>query len=630
MQDRDISGRLIDRLALPQDLRSLSIEELARLAEEIRAVIIQTVSRTGGHLAASLGTVELTLALLKIFAPPDDKIVWDVGHQAYAHKILTGRLDRFPTLRQQDGLSGFLKRSESPYDAFGAGHSGTALGAALGMAAARDMRGGSAHVVAVVGDGALSCGSSLEALNNVATTTRRFIAILNDNEMSIAANVGALSRHLGALLADPLYNRIKSRIEKGALRLRMGGLRRTYHKIEESIKGFFLRSGLFEELGLRYIGPIDGHNLRALEDALRIARDSVQPILLHVQTQKGRGYRFAEKMPEKWHGTCGFDVMTGEMRAAQAPGAQTYSQVFGESLERLAAADERIVAITAGMCGNTGLAGFARRFPGRLFDVGISEEHAAIFAAGLAVEGFRPVFAVYSTFAQRIVDYVIHDVCLQNLPVVFCFDRAGIVGDDGPTHHGVFDLPLFRAVPDLTIMQPADEAELDAMLRAAFDAGRAAIIRYPRGASPGVRRPDTPAEPLPIGKAEVRRPGDKVWIWALGDMLPLADAAADALAARGISAGVVNARFVKPLDQALLRTQAQGARVFVTIENGVIAGGFGSAVMEALAADGYTGRVQRYGWPDAFVAQGRPDELMRRHGLTAEAIVAAVTATLAE
>jgi len=638
----------LEKINSPADLAGLSKDELTQLAGEIRSLIIGTVSRTGGHLAANLGAVELTIALLRVFAPPRDKILWDVSHQTYAYKILTGRRDRFATLRQYGGISGFLRRDESEYDVFGAGHSGTALSAALGMAVARDRAGGDEHIVAVVGDGSAGNGIVYEALNNVAASTGRVVVVLNDNEMSIAANVGSMSAYLGKLLANPRYNRWKKSVESVATTwLRMGWLRAAYYRVEEAIKGLFLRSVMFEEFGLRYIGPVDGHNLDALIDSLRVARDYGRPILVHVTTRKGRGYLPAEEHPEKWHGTSAFDVATGE--AAGKAARPSYSEVFGAVMQRLAAADRRVVLLTAAMRAGTGLAGYAKAFPDRFFDVGISEEHAVVFAAGLAAGGYRPVFAVYSTFAQRAVDCVIHDVCLQNLPVVFCLDRAGVVGDDGPTHHGVFDIALFRAVPNLTIMQPADEVELARMLRTALRMQTPAVIRYPRGAGPGLSVPETPEE-IEIGKAEVRLAprtdggAADVWIWALGGMLPVAEDAAARLAGQGpdsddarerpragrLKAGVVNARFVKPLDEELLARQCRGARVIATIEDGVADGGFGSAVAEALTRLGYAGRMLRFGWPDRFVPHGPAEVLREEAGLTGAAVARAIAGVCGE
>jgi 1-deoxy-D-xylulose-5-phosphate synthase len=616
---------VLERVNGIRDVQALSVPELGQLCEEVRQLIIDTVSRTGGHLAANLGVVELTAALLKVFDPPADKILWDVSHQTYAYKILTDRKARFETLRQYGGISGFLKRDESPFDAFGAGHSGTALSAALGMAVARDRRGGREHVVAVVGDAATSCGSSQEALNNLAVTTPRMIVILNDNEMSISANVGSMARYLGSLLSNPRYNRWKSSVESVATRMHLGWLRRIYYKIEESIKSIFLRSVIFEEMGLRYVGPIDGHNLHALIDALSIARESEKPILLHVSTQKGRGYTYAEELPEKWHGTAAFDVDSGEsLHTAELP---TYSAVFGQTLERLAAQDSRVVAITAAMAGGTGLAGFAKRFPRQFHDVGICEEHAVAFAAGLAAEGMRPFFVVYSTFFQRSIDFMIHDVCLQRLPVVVCLDRAGIVGDDGPTHHGVFDLSLLRSVPDLVLMQPRNEPELANMLYTAWRLGRPVVIRYPRGVGAGAPVGSS-FEEIPLGRAEVLSEGTDVRLWALGDMVPVAEKMVPLLQAGGLSAGVVNARFVRPLDRDRLMRQAD-ARLVATLENGMARGGFGSEVEEALVESGFRGRVMRFGWPDEFVPHGASSILLDRYGLTPDSMARAIRDALA-
>lgn len=619
---------ILEKVNAPSDVKSLTESELGQLAADIRTQIISTVSQTGGHLAANLGTVELTVALMKVFDPPADKLLWDVSHQTYAYKLMTGRKDRFGTLRQYEGISGFLNRSESPYDAFGAGHSGTALSAALGMAVARDRRGGKEHVVAVVGDGSLGCGISFEALNNIAHTTKRLVVILNDNEMSISANVGAVSRYLGGLLANPRYNRWKAAIEETASRLsgRANWLRQGYYRMEEAMKSIFLRSVIFEELGLRYVGPIDGHDLPRLVAALEIARGyDGGPILLHVSTQKGRGYSFAEACPDVWHGTGCFDVESGLSKGVSGPPA--YSAIFGATIEKLAARDERIVAITAAMQMGTGLSAFAERFPDRFFDVGICEEHAVVFAAGMAAEGLRPFFAVYSTFAQRAVDCVIHDVCLQNLPVILCLDRAGIVGDDGPTHHGVFDMALLRSVPNLVIAQPAGGTELANLIASAVRWSCPVVIRYPRGAAPEFEMPEAFAE-IPLGQAQVLREGWEVQIWALGDMVPLAMKTAEALSRRGVSVGIVNARFVRPLDRELLASQARLARVFMTIENGVITGGFGSAVGEALHHLGFRGDVLNAGWPDAFVPQGGVAQLMSVYGLAPEPLADRVARSL--
>lgn len=620
-------NKILDKVNKPDDLDSLDTGELNQLAHEVRELIMDSVSKTGGHLAANLGVVELTIALLKTFRPPDDKIIWDVSHQCYTYKILTERKDRMHTLRQYGGLSGFLKRDESPYDSFGAGHAGTALSAALGMAAARDRLGGDEHVVAVIGDAAAGCGPSLEALNNLADVTRRLIVILNDNEMSISENVGAMSRYLGGLLANPRYNRWKKSVESVATKMHMGFFRSVYYRIEEAIKSLFLSSVMFEEFGLRYIGPIDGHDFDKLLDAMQIARDSDRPIALHISTQKGKGYSYAEKQPSKWHGTSRFEIESGQGKGKG--GGKTYSSVFGTTLERLAEDDNRIVAITAAMSDGTGLSGFAQKFADRFFDVGISEEHGALFAAGLAAKGMRPVFAVYSTFSQRIVDCIIHDICLQKLPVVICLDRAGAVGDDGPTHHGIFDIVLYRSIPGLTMMQPRDEEELANMLATAFSMDSPAIIRYPRGSGPGTELPDKPAT-LTIGKAEVLRPGHAVQIWALGDMIPIAEEAAAVLSRKNIEVGIVNPRFIRPLDVDLLKQQAVNARVFITMENGAVSGGFGSSIQEFLASIGFKGQLIPFGWPDQFVPHGAIDQLREDFGLTAQCVADSITNALAQ
>lgn len=618
---------LLDRINGPQDIKGLDVPGLKRLAGELRELIVNTVGKTGGHLAPNLGTVELTIALLKTFDPPSDKIVWDVGHQAYAWKILTGRRDQFGTLRQYGGLSGFLRRDESPFDAFGAGHSGTAVSASLGIAAARDRLGGLEHVVAVLGDGAMGCGLSLEALNNVASTTSRLIVVLNDNEMSISANVGSTARYLGKLLANPRYNRWKGKVESAAKRAHLEPLRRIYYRIEESLKNLFLRNVLFEEFGLRYIGPIDGHDLNALLDAFSIARNYDKPIVLHVVTRKGKGYGPAEADPEEWHGTGPFDPATGH--PSKLPGNPSYSSVFGSAMCRLAEQDDKVVAITAAMQLGTGLSVFAKGYKERFFDVGICEEHAVVFAAGLATQGFKPVFVVYSTFSQRVVDYIIHDVCLQNLPVVICLDRAGIVGDDGPTHHGVFDIALLKPVPNLVIAQPGDEAEMASLLYSAIKWHRPVVLRYPRGAGPGVTVPREFSE-IELGRAAVVKDAGaaSVWIWALGDMIPVATKAAELLQQQGIQAGVANARFIKPMDFELLEEHARYASLIATVENGVVTGGFGSGVEETLVESGYRGRFLKFGWPDEFIPQGSPGELMEEFGLTAEAMAGAIASAL--
>jgi len=602
---------------------------LPQLADEVRGVILDTVSKTGGHLASNLGTVELTIAMLRIFSPPQDRVIWDVGHQAYTWKILTGRRDAFPTLRQHGGLSGFPKPEESPCDAFVAGHAGTALSAALGMAVARDRHGGKGQVIAVIGDGSMTNGITLEALNNLDDMRSKVIVVLNDNEMSISENVGALSRRLGRMLADVRYNRIKTAAEAAGHRLHMTPLRRVYHRLEQAVKSLWLQNAFFEEFGLRYVGPIDGHDFNALENAFCSAREYKGPVLIHVATQKGRGFRPAERSPCHWHG-----VGTFELDAKQPPeGKRGYSQVFGETLTALAERDPSVVAITAAMCAGTGLEPFAARFPERFFDVGICESHGVVFAAGLAASGFRPVFAVYSTFLQRAVDCVMHDVCLQNLPVLICVDRAGVVGSDGPTHHGIYDIPMLRCLPNLTLMQPKDTQELRAMMKTALALAGPVAIRYPRDPGPDVDDLPEPAA-LPLGVADVISPltgagsGPAVWLWALGDMVPLAQRTAERLAASGVRAGVVNARFIKPLDASLLLAHAEEAELIVSLENGAVAGGFGSALREALAEGGAACPLRAYGWKDAFIGQGTTRQLMADGGLTDEQLAGEIAALL--
>jgi 1-deoxy-D-xylulose-5-phosphate synthase len=610
-------------------VQELTAPQLPQLAEELRQAIINTVSKNGGHLASNLGSVELTIALLRIFSPPQDRIVWDVGHQAYSWKLLTGRRDQFNTIRTAGGLSGFTKPDESPCDASISGHAGTALSTALGMAVGQARLGKPGHVVAVIGDASMTNGISLEALNNVEDVDAKVIVILNDNEMSISENVGALSRRLGRMLTSVRYNRIKAAAEAAGHRMHMTALRGVYHKLEQAIKSIWLQNAFFEEFGLRYIGPIDGHDFDALENAFMSARDDKRSVLIHVATQKGRGYLHAEKAPSSWHGVSPFNCESGEQVQSAAKG---YSQAAGETLTALAADNTSIVAITAAMCSGTGLAAFAQHFPRRFFDVGICEAHAVVFAAGLASTGHRPVFAVYSSFLQRAVDCVMHDVCIQKLPVLICIDRAGVVGSDGPTHHGIYDIPMLRCLPNLVMMQPADNQELNAMIRFALTHDGPATIRYPREPGPqagmsecanaGMRECATIQ--IELGKADVLSGSAEtaIWLWALGDMIPLAHEIAALLAAKGVSAGIVNARFIKPLDLSLLKRQAaQGAKLFITLENGAAAGGFGSAVAEALAAEGLSTPVKIIGWPDRFMGQGSTTQLRESAGLTAERIV---------
>lgn len=618
---------ILERINSPQDLRSLSLPELERLADEIRKLIVETVSRTGGHLAPNLGVVELTLALHRVFNAPEDKIIWDVGHQCYVHKIVTGRRDRLPTLRQFEGLSGFPCRSESPYDAFGTGHSSTAISAALGMAVARDLSGKDFSVVAVVGDGALTAGMAFEALNHAGHLQKPLIVVLNDNEMSIARNVGALAEYLARIRSDPRYSRSKEEFESLVSRIPAVGPRmvRLAERLRDSLKYLVVPGMFFEELGFTYLGPIDGHNLGVLITVLEQVRMAKGPVLVHVLTRKGMGYKPAEQNPDVYHGVGPFDVVTGKpVRARRL----TYTEVFGRTLVELAAEDPRVVAITAAMPAGTGLVEFSRAYPDRFFDVGIAEQHAVTFAAGLAAEGYKPVVAIYSTFLQRAFDQVLHDVCLQELPVVFALDRGGIVGDDGPTHQGLFDFAYLRIIPHMVVMAPKDENELRHMLKTALEHDGPIALRYPRGTGTGCPL-DQEVKALPIGRAEVVLDGKDVAILAIGNTVATALEAARELNARGVSVAVINARFVKPLDEDCICAYAARTRKLVTLEEHVLAGGFGSAVLELLNSKGlWDVEVACIGIPDVFVEHGAPDLLRRKYGLTAGNVVRAAETLL--
>ncbi|MCL4424172.1 MAG: 1-deoxy-D-xylulose-5-phosphate synthase [Firmicutes bacterium] len=603
----------------PENLKGLSGEELEQLAREIRQVIIETVSRNGGHLAPSLGAVELTLALHTVFESPRDKIIWDVGHQTYAHKLLTGRQERFATLRQYGGLSGYPKRSESPHDIFETGHSSTSISAALGLAKARDLAKEDWAVVAVIGDGALTGGMSFEALNHAGHDGTRLIIVVNDNHMSIAPNVGALSSYLNRLRLDPSYRRFKSDIQ-GVLKkvpLVGGILSRSMERIKDAFKYLLVPGVIFEELGYTYFGPIDGHDIVEMQRVFLQAKSLRGPVVIHVLTQKGRGYPLAEDKPEKFHGPSPFEVATGlPLLAAPQP---SYSEALGRYLTELAEQNQRVVAITAAMPAGTGLAIFRQRFPERFFDVGIAEQHAVTFAAGLAVAGWRPVFAVYSTFLQRALDQVIHDVALQNLPVLFAVDRAGIVGEDGATHQGLYDLAFLRYVPNLTIMAPRDELELKAMLQLALSLPGPAVLRYPRGRVEGANVPLlTPPTP---GRAEILLEGEDLVVWAYGAMVHPTLRAAEILARENIHPTVVNARFLQPLDLDLLAEQARKCPLLATVEEHVLTSGFGSALLEGLNHLGVSGvEVKRLGVPDLIVDHGSRGQYLKHFGLTEQGI----------
>jgi len=615
---------LLKILQSPAELKNLSVKELEVLAGEIREKIINTVSKTGGHLASSLGVVELTIALHRVLNTPADKIVWDVGHQAYAHKLLTGRLDRFDTLRQLGGISGFPKREESPYDAFDVGHSSTSISAALGMAAARDCRGGDEKFVAVIGDGSLTGGMAFEAINQAGDQRKNLIVVLNDNEMSISSNVGAISALINRKMTSELVVRLKKEAENFLSHVpRIGGdLLKVARRAEESLKGFFTPGMLFEAFGFDYVGPLNGHRLETLIPALENVANLEGPILVHVVTRKGKGYEPAEKNPSLFHGVGPFDRATGEVLSSKG-GPASYTGVFGSTLVALAEKDNRVVAITAAMLEGTGLKEFSKRFPARFFDVGIAEQHAVTFAAGLACQGMRPVVALYSTFLQRAYDNIVHDVALQRLPVTFAIDRGGLVGADGPTHHGVFDYSFLRHIPNMVVIAPRDEIELQrAILTGTLHDGPLAY-RYPRGKALGLTLPDT-IEALPIGKGEKLRNGGDAVILALGVVCQEALVAADILAGEGLSVGVVDPRFLKPLDRELLIAEAKRTGMVVTVEENVRQGGFGSAVLEMFADEGVAVPVLRIGLPDRFVEQGTQQQLFARYGLDAEGIAASV------
>ncbi len=639
----------------PAHVKKLTLEQLQQLAPEIRQELITVLSRNGGHLGPNLGVVELTLALHRVFTTPQDKFVWDVSHQCYVHKLLTGRKGRFPTIRTTGGLNGFALRTESEHDAYGAGHAGTALSAALGMCAARDRRGGNEHVVCIFGDAALTNGISYEAMNNIAHTTKRFIGILNDNEWSIAKNVGAIANYLNKLIRHPRYSQFQKELEKWTRKLPKGELAlRLGRKAEEALKGAvsdvalqpgarftegdgrggFGSSLIFEEMGLRYLGPVDGHDLPLLITTLEYAKQCEMPVVVHVITQKGKGYEAALDEPEKFHGVGPYNVETGDTMTAKAGTPPAYQDVVGQTLVKLCQRDNTLVGITAAMPSGTGLKHLEKAMPDRYYDVGIAEEHAVIFAAGMATMGFHPCVAIYSTFLQRSYDCIIHDVALQKLPVIFCMDRAGLSANDGPTHHGLFDIAFLRCVPDVIAMAPADEDELVDMMFTATHQNLPVFLRYPRGTAEGVPIKDQPRL-LEIGKAEVRRNfshsgSRKVALFALGNMQRLARSVADTLTAEGCDVAIINPRFTKPLDEATHEFFGRAADVAVTFEDHVLMGGYGSSVLELFSEKGIATPVVRIGWPDQFIEHASSvDYLRTKHGLTAENAVSQVKEKLA-
>jgi len=621
-------SRILDKIDSPADVKRLSIAQMERLAAEIREELITVLSRTGGHLGPNLGVVELTIALHYVFNTPEDRFLFDVSHQAYVHKLLTGRRKQFHTIRTAGGLNGFMLRTESPHDCYGAGHAGTALSAALGMAVARDKTGGKEHVVALAGDAAFTCGITYEALNNIAQQTKRMIVVLNDNEWSIDKNVGAIANYLNWIVTNPRFDYLHERA--GRFVAMVGGKRALHmaRKAEEAAKSMLWPSVIFEELGLKYYGPIDGHDISTLIKTFEFLKTQDRPVLLHVLTQKGKGFEPALQKQKKFHGLGPYDPETGETKAV---GQRTYSEVFADTLVKLADMNPKVVAITAAMPNGTALDRFRAHHPDKYFDVGIAEEHAVLFGAGLAARGLKPFCAIYSTFLQRAFDPVVHDVCLQRLPVVFCMDRGGLSGDDGPTHHGLFDISYLRGIPNLVHMDPKDEDELADMLYTAMQYDGPIAVRYPRGVGPGAPVKDVPRA-IPIGKAELLQHGeqDQVAIFALGNMVPMAKEIAGKLEGEGVSAAVINARFAKPVDAEMIEFYARQVVVILTLEDHVLAGGFGSVVLETVSGAGLNTPVVRVGWPDQFIEHGKPDDLRTKYGVSVVAAMAKLRPYLKE
>jgi 1-deoxy-D-xylulose-5-phosphate synthase len=610
-------ARILDGINSPEQVKHLSISDLELLAAEIREELVTVLSANGGHLGPNLGVVELTIAMHYVFETPKDHFLFDVSHQAYVHKLLTGRRERFRTIRTPGGLNGFMLRTESPHDCYGAGHAGTALSAALGMAVARDKMGGKEHIVALAGDAAFTCGITYEALNNIAHHTKKLLVVLNDNEWSIDKNVGAIATYLNAIVTSPRYDYLHERAGKfvqklgGAVALKMA------RKAEEAAKSMLWPSVIFEELGLKYYGPIDGHDISTLIKTFEFLKKQDRPVLVHVLTQKGRGFEPAMQKQKKFHGLGPYDPETGETKPLKQ---RTYSEVFADTLIKLANQNPKIVAITGAMPNGTGLDRFQPHHPDKYFDVGIAEEHAVLFAAGLAAKGFKPFCAIYSTFLQRAFDPIIHDVCLQNLPVVFCMDRGGLSADDGPTHHGLFDISYLRGIPNIVHMVPKDEDELADMLFTAMQWDGPIAVRYPRGVGPGTPVKDVP-KLIPIGKAELLQHGenDRVAIFALGALVPMAEEIARKLEGQGFGAAVINARFTKPIDVEMLEFYARSVDVILTLEDHVLRGGFGSAILEELSDLDIATPVVRIGWPDQFIEHGKIEPLRARYGITVEA-----------
>lgn len=614
-------GPLLSTIHSPADVKKLADEDLPKLVAEIRHTLIDCLSKTGGHLGPNLGVVELTVAMHRVFSTPEDKFVFDVSHQGYVHKMLTGRADQIHTIRTYKGLNGFLLRSESEHDSYGAGHAGTALSAALGMAAARDLSGGDNHVVAVAGDAAFTCGPTLEALNNIAETTRKFIVVLNDNEWSIDKNVGAIARYFNALQTHHTYAAVRRQAADFVEKIAGKAVRTLAHKVEEGAKNLLFQNVLFEKFGMRYFGPIDGHDLPLLVRTFEHLKTLHEPVVLHIITEKGRGYQPALDNPGKFHGLGTYKIEDGSTDSTATP---TCSDLFGRAVTDFAKKDPKIVAITAAMPGGTKLEIFKNELPDRYYDVGIAEEHAALFACGLAAEGFRPFLAIYSTFMQRAYDMIIHDMALQGLPVRLCMDRGGLSGDDGPTHHGLFDIGYLRHIPGIIHMQPKDEDEFVDMLftMSKYDAGPTAI-RYPRGVIKGTPIKAAPAL-IEIGKAEVIADGTDVALIGLGTMFEMAERTKRMLEEKGLSVALINPRFIKPLDASVLQTYGEKCKVVCTFEDHVLFNGFGASVIENLHTAGIHTPVERIGWPDQFIEHGKPETLREIHGLTAENATAKV------
>jgi 1-deoxy-D-xylulose-5-phosphate synthase len=610
--------RFLDGIRSPADVKALREEDLPQLAQEVRSALINVLSQTGGHLGPNLGVVELTIALHRVFTTPKDKFVFDVSHQGYVHKMFTGRLDRIGTMRQYQGLNGFLLRTESEHDCYGAGHAGTALSAGLGMAVGRDLRGTNEDVVVVAGDAAFTCGISYEALNNAKSQTKRFIVVLNDNEWSIAKNVGAIASYLNNIVTNPTYAHLHEKAGRFIKTIAGKTALHFAHKVEEGVKNLLVPSVIFEELGLRYYGPIDGHDIPLLIRTFEFLKNQDEPVLLHILTKKGKGYDPAIAKPDKFHGLGKFAAETGETAAGSMP---TYSEIIGKTLAKFADTNQKIVAITGAMPSGTGLGFFQAKHPARYFDVGIAEEHAALFACGLATQGLKPFLTIYSTFMQRAYDMIIHDIALQKLNVALCMDRAGLSGDDGPTHHGLFDIGYLRHVPNIVHMQPKDEDEFVDMLwtMANYYSGPIAV-RYPRGAGTGAQ-PKAEPKLLEIGKAEVVQHGRDVAIFGLGNMFEVAEEAARLLEAQGVSVALINPRWIKPMDTGTLEFFARSVDLICTLEDHVLHNGFGCAVMEHLHSNQINTPVVRIGWPDQFIEHGSIPVLRKKHGLTAEALV---------